>query len=85
MDLSAVITWVGLWLSAVELHALWLMCTCQLDLARVSEFLVNREILDTGHHTTNLRHNELTSAESDAGAIKINPFLTIPHMSGPES
>jgi len=37
-DLSAVMTWVGLGLSAAEPHALQFMCTCQLDLARFSEF-----------------------------------------------
>jgi hypothetical protein len=37
-DLSAVITWVGLGLCAAEPHALLFLCTCQLDLARVSEF-----------------------------------------------
>jgi len=37
-DLSAVITWAGLGLSAAEPHALYFMCTFQLDLARVSEF-----------------------------------------------
>ena len=31
-DLSAVIVWVGLGLSAVERHALTFLCTCQLDL-----------------------------------------------------
>jgi len=31
-DLSAVITWVGLGLCAVEPHAMSFMCTCQLDL-----------------------------------------------------
>jgi hypothetical protein len=37
-DLSAVIMWVGLGLCAAVPHALWLLCTCQLDLARVTEF-----------------------------------------------
>jgi len=37
-DLSAVITWVGLGLCAAQRHALLFLCTCQLDLARVSEF-----------------------------------------------
>jgi hypothetical protein len=37
-DLSVVIVWVGLGLSAAEPPALWFLCTCQLDLARVSEF-----------------------------------------------
>jgi len=36
-DLSAVITWVGLGLILAEPHALQFLCTCQLDLARVSE------------------------------------------------
>jgi len=36
MDLSAVITWVGIGLSAAEPHAPLFMCTCQLDFARVS-------------------------------------------------
>ena len=37
-DLSAVIMWVGFELSAAEPHALSFLCTCQLDLARASEF-----------------------------------------------
>jgi hypothetical protein len=37
-DLSVVTMWVGLGLSTAEPHALWFMSTCQLDLARVSEF-----------------------------------------------
>jgi hypothetical protein len=38
MDLSAVIMWVGLELSAVVPRALYFLCTCQLDLLRVSGF-----------------------------------------------
>jgi hypothetical protein len=37
-DLSVVITGAGSGLSAAEPHALKFLCTCQLDLARVSEF-----------------------------------------------
>ena len=37
-DLSAVITWAGSGLSAAQPHALKFLYTCQLDLARVSEF-----------------------------------------------
>ena len=37
-DLSVVIKSACLGLSAVEPHALYFLCTCQLDLARVSEF-----------------------------------------------
>jgi len=37
-DLSAVITWVCLGFCALEPHALQFLCTCQLDLERVSEF-----------------------------------------------
>jgi hypothetical protein len=37
-DLSAAITWVSLGLSAAEPHALQLLGTCQLDIARVCEF-----------------------------------------------
>jgi hypothetical protein len=36
MDLSVVITWVGLGLSAAEPHALLFLCTCQLDSERQS-------------------------------------------------
>jgi len=54
MDLSAVITWVGLGLSAVEPHALKFLCTCQLDLARVNEFrsIERFRTQDTRHRTT---------------------------------
>ena len=38
MDLSEVITWVGLGLCTAEPHALWFLFTCQLDLESVSEF-----------------------------------------------
>jgi hypothetical protein len=37
-DLSAVITWTGSGSSAAEPRALSFLCTCQLDLARVTEF-----------------------------------------------
>jgi hypothetical protein len=52
-DLSVVITWVGLGLSVAEPHELWFWCTCQLDLARVSEFrsIERFSSEDTGHQT----------------------------------
>jgi hypothetical protein len=37
-QLSVVVTWVWLALSGVELHALRVLCTCQLDLVQVNEF-----------------------------------------------
>jgi len=37
-DLSVAVTWVGLGWSVAEPHAIWFLCTCQLDLEMVSEF-----------------------------------------------
>jgi hypothetical protein len=52
-DLSAVITWACLGLCAAEPHVLYFLCTCQLDLARVSEFrsIERFSTEDTGHRT----------------------------------
>jgi hypothetical protein len=38
IDLCAVIKSASLGLSAAERHALYFICTCQLDLARLNEF-----------------------------------------------
>jgi len=37
-DLSVAVTWVGLGWSVAEPHAIWFLCTCQLDLEMASEF-----------------------------------------------
>jgi hypothetical protein len=52
-DLSAVITWIGLELSAAGPHVLEFLCSCQLDLARVSELrsIERFRTQNTGHHT----------------------------------
>jgi hypothetical protein len=50
IDLCAVITSASLGLSAAERHALYFFCTCQIDLARLSEFR-SMEIIMTQDNT----------------------------------